>query len=227
VPTLDVIEGEHVERVMAAAGGHKSEASRILGVSRPRLDRLLSETRTNRDAQAVIVASHETLVLIIVIGAMVPLGTVGAWLSTNTRRSAESLLRGRLDSALSHAVTEHGTEWVAYRSVLTDIAEDSAVSRALSSRGCRALCSSTHTFAAASNGFAAADASCLSARLGPSAAMGRHDRRRGYANARRGERLVARNGCIRPRSSSIPSRHPRRAARANWFHSTRDFGLRR
>jgi len=43
VPTLDVIEGEHVERVMAAAGGHKSEASRILGVSRPRLDRLLAK----------------------------------------------------------------------------------------------------------------------------------------------------------------------------------------
>jgi DNA-binding NtrC family response regulator len=43
LPTLDVIEGEHVERVMAAAGGHKSEAARILGVSRPRLDRLLAK----------------------------------------------------------------------------------------------------------------------------------------------------------------------------------------
>lgn len=71
------------------------------------------------------------LVLIIVIGAMVPLAAVGAWLSGSTRRSAESLLRSRLDSALSHAVTELGTQWVAYRSVLTDIAEDSAVRRAL------------------------------------------------------------------------------------------------
>lgn len=71
------------------------------------------------------------LVLIIVIAAMVPLGAVGAWLSGSTRRSAESLLRSRLDSALSHAVTELGTQWVAYRSVLTDIAEDSAVRRAL------------------------------------------------------------------------------------------------
>jgi two-component system, NtrC family, response regulator AtoC len=43
LPTLDTIEGEHVERVMAAAGGHKSEAARILGVSRPRLDRLLAK----------------------------------------------------------------------------------------------------------------------------------------------------------------------------------------
>jgi signal transduction histidine kinase len=71
------------------------------------------------------------LVLIIVIGAMAPLGAVGAWLSGTTRRSAESLLRSRLDSALSHAVTELGSQWVAYRSVLTDIAEDSAVRRAL------------------------------------------------------------------------------------------------
>ncbi|HYV98140.1 MAG TPA: sigma-54 dependent transcriptional regulator [Gemmatimonadaceae bacterium] len=43
LPTLDVIEGAHVERVMAAAGGNKSEAARILGVSRPRLDRLLAK----------------------------------------------------------------------------------------------------------------------------------------------------------------------------------------
>lgn len=71
------------------------------------------------------------LVLIIVIGAMAPLGAVGGWLSGSTRRSAESLLRTRLDSALSQAVTELGTQWVAYRSVLTDIAEDSAVRRAL------------------------------------------------------------------------------------------------
>lgn len=71
------------------------------------------------------------LVLIIVIGAMVPLGAVGTWLSGSTRRSAESLLRSRLDSALSHAVTHLGSQWVNYRSVLTDIAEDSAVRRAL------------------------------------------------------------------------------------------------
>ena len=43
LPTLDVVEGQHVERVLAAAGGHKSEAARILGVSRPRLDRLLAK----------------------------------------------------------------------------------------------------------------------------------------------------------------------------------------
>ncbi|HEY2164841.1 MAG TPA: HAMP domain-containing sensor histidine kinase [Gemmatimonadaceae bacterium] len=79
------------------------------------------------------------LVLIIVIGAMIPLGAVGAWLSSSTRRSAESLLRNRLDSAASHAVTELGSEWVAYRSVLTDIAEDSAVRRALGTHPSRVV----------------------------------------------------------------------------------------
>jgi DNA-binding NtrC family response regulator len=41
--TLDVLEREHVARVMAATGGHKARAAEILGVSRPRLDRLLAK----------------------------------------------------------------------------------------------------------------------------------------------------------------------------------------
>jgi DNA-binding NtrC family response regulator len=40
--TLDVVEREHVARVIAATGGHKARAAEILGVSRPRLDRLLA-----------------------------------------------------------------------------------------------------------------------------------------------------------------------------------------
>jgi len=43
LPTLDDIEREHVERVMAASGGRKTDAARTLGVSRPRLDRLLAK----------------------------------------------------------------------------------------------------------------------------------------------------------------------------------------
>jgi DNA-binding NtrC family response regulator len=39
--TLDEVERAHVEHVMAATGGKKAEAARLLGVSRPRLDRLL------------------------------------------------------------------------------------------------------------------------------------------------------------------------------------------
>jgi len=41
--SLDVVERIHVERVLAAAGGKKAEAARVLGVSRPRLDRLLAK----------------------------------------------------------------------------------------------------------------------------------------------------------------------------------------
>jgi len=43
LPSLDDIEREHVERVMAATGGRKTDAARTLGVSRPRLDRLLAK----------------------------------------------------------------------------------------------------------------------------------------------------------------------------------------
>jgi DNA-binding NtrC family response regulator len=40
-PTLQHVEREHVERVMRESGWNKRQACRILGVSRPRLDRLL------------------------------------------------------------------------------------------------------------------------------------------------------------------------------------------
>jgi DNA-binding NtrC family response regulator len=42
---LQDVEREHVARVLAATGGEKLAASRILGISRPRLDRLLRKYR--------------------------------------------------------------------------------------------------------------------------------------------------------------------------------------
>jgi DNA-binding NtrC family response regulator len=39
--TLEQVEREHLAQVWAATGGHKSRTAAILGVSRPRLDRLL------------------------------------------------------------------------------------------------------------------------------------------------------------------------------------------
>jgi hypothetical protein len=57
LPTLDAVEGEHVERVMAAAGGRKGEAARILGVSRPPAGS--SRSIDCRDARLGAVASHE------------------------------------------------------------------------------------------------------------------------------------------------------------------------
>ena len=39
--TLEALERAHVERVLSATQGHKARAAQLLGVSRPRLDRLL------------------------------------------------------------------------------------------------------------------------------------------------------------------------------------------
>jgi two-component system, NtrC family, response regulator HydG len=41
LPDLEQVEREHVARVLAATGHHKSRTAAILGVSRPRLDRML------------------------------------------------------------------------------------------------------------------------------------------------------------------------------------------
>jgi two-component system, NtrC family, response regulator HydG len=41
--TLAQLEREHVARVLVATGGHKARAAQILGVSRPRLNRLMRE----------------------------------------------------------------------------------------------------------------------------------------------------------------------------------------
>jgi DNA-binding NtrC family response regulator len=43
VQSLDAVEAAHIERAMTASGGQKAQAARLLGVSRPRLDRLLKK----------------------------------------------------------------------------------------------------------------------------------------------------------------------------------------
>ena len=40
--TLDQVEREHILHVLAAVNGHKARAAEVLGISRPRLDRLLA-----------------------------------------------------------------------------------------------------------------------------------------------------------------------------------------
>jgi DNA-binding NtrC family response regulator len=41
--TLETAERDHVTRVLKATGGHKSKAAEVLGISRPRLDRLIEK----------------------------------------------------------------------------------------------------------------------------------------------------------------------------------------
>jgi DNA-binding NtrC family response regulator len=43
IAALNDVEREHVQRVMQATGGHKTRAAELLGVSRPRLNRLLEK----------------------------------------------------------------------------------------------------------------------------------------------------------------------------------------
>jgi two-component system NtrC family response regulator len=40
---LDEVEGEHVRRVLFGVGGNKAKAARVLGISKPRLYRLLEK----------------------------------------------------------------------------------------------------------------------------------------------------------------------------------------
>ena len=47
--TLDDVERDHVLRVLAATRGHKARAAQILGISRPRLDRILARHRLDGD----------------------------------------------------------------------------------------------------------------------------------------------------------------------------------
>jgi DNA-binding NtrC family response regulator len=41
--TLDAMERAHVARVLSRVGGHKRKAVEILGISRPRLDRIIAK----------------------------------------------------------------------------------------------------------------------------------------------------------------------------------------
>ncbi len=41
--TLEELESVHVARVLGATGGHKARSAEILGVSRPRLNRLIQK----------------------------------------------------------------------------------------------------------------------------------------------------------------------------------------
>jgi DNA-binding NtrC family response regulator len=47
--TLDEMEREHVLRVLAATRGHKARAAQMLGISRPRLDRILARHQIGSD----------------------------------------------------------------------------------------------------------------------------------------------------------------------------------
>jgi hypothetical protein len=72
--------------------------------------------------------------LILLMGAVVPLGIVGWWLTGTTRTSGEKLLRARLEQTADEIVRTVGTNWVGQRSTLLALAECEVVRRALAER---------------------------------------------------------------------------------------------
>ena len=71
------------------------------------------------------------LVLVLVVGAVLPLGLVGLWLVSSATRSGEELLQARLEETLGDIIQEIGRRWVGKRSDLLEIADHPAVQRML------------------------------------------------------------------------------------------------
>jgi len=72
-----------------------------------------------------------SFLLILLLGAVIPLGIVGWWLTRSTKASGEELLRARLDQTLGELVQTIGTNWVSQRSSLLRLAESEVVRTAL------------------------------------------------------------------------------------------------
>lgn len=69
------------------------------------------------------------LLLIPLVGAILPLALFGAWLANSISRSAEELLRVRLDESLHRVASGIGARWVSRRADLLTVGEDEAVQR--------------------------------------------------------------------------------------------------
>ena len=71
------------------------------------------------------------LLLLVLFGAVLPLGVVGVWTTRTAVRSGEALLRAQLDSALTRARAELDERWRARRSDLLFLGENEAARRLL------------------------------------------------------------------------------------------------
>jgi len=71
---------------------------------------------------------------VLLLGAVIPLGLMGWWLATSTRRSGEELLETRLEETLSEVVQTIGFNWVDLRSNLMALTEVEEVRVALAER---------------------------------------------------------------------------------------------
>jgi signal transduction histidine kinase len=69
--------------------------------------------------------------LVVLLGVLIPLALVGAWLAHAGQRSAEQMLREQLETALAGAATDVGHRWIELRGRLLDLGEHPAVIAAL------------------------------------------------------------------------------------------------
>lgn len=69
--------------------------------------------------------------LVVLLGVLIPLALVGAWLAHSGQRSAEQMLREQLEAALADAATDVGHRWIDVRGRLLDLGEHPAVLAAL------------------------------------------------------------------------------------------------
>jgi signal transduction histidine kinase len=67
------------------------------------------------------------LLLIPLVGAILPLAIFGGWLANSISRSAEELLRARLEESLHRVATGVGARWVSRRADLLTVGDDEAV----------------------------------------------------------------------------------------------------
>ena len=84
-----------------------------------------------RGPDARVPGVRTRFLLVVLLGVLIPLALVGAWLAHSGQRSAEQMLREQLESALADAATDVGYRWIDLRGRLLDLGEHPAVITAL------------------------------------------------------------------------------------------------
>ncbi|UCC84344.1 MAG: HAMP domain-containing histidine kinase [Gemmatimonadota bacterium] len=69
--------------------------------------------------------------LLVLLGAVLPLGAMGLWVARSARQSGEDLVRARLEESLSQTVEAAGRQWTLCQSVLLDLGDAAVVQSAL------------------------------------------------------------------------------------------------
>lgn len=69
--------------------------------------------------------------LLVLLGAVLPLGAMGLWVARSARQSGEDLVRARLEESLSQTVEAAGRQWTLCQSVLLDLGDAPVVQSAL------------------------------------------------------------------------------------------------